>query len=136
MPWRSGKVLVLLSAIALVGAVAIAGAGALKERERQKERAVKMTGGNPDKAVQAIIRYGCAACHKIPGAQMPGGLAAPPLSDVTERIYLGGQVNNTPDNLVRWIVNPKQFDPKTGMPVTGISDGEARDIAAYLYQQR
>jgi cytochrome c1 len=133
MPWRRGKVLVLLSTIALIGAITIAGAGAVKERERQKARATKMTGGNPEKAMQAIVRYGCAACHDIPGAQMPGGLAAPPLADVTKRIYLGGRVNNTPDNLVRWIVNPKQFDPKTGMPVTGVTDAEARDIAAYLF---
>jgi cytochrome c1 len=124
---------VLLSAVALIGAATIAGAGAVKERGRQKERAIEMTGGNPDKAMQAIVRYGCAACHNIPDAQMPGGLAAPPLSDVTKRIYLGGRVNNTPDNLVRWIVNPKQFDPKTGMPITGIGDAEARDVAAYLY---
>jgi cytochrome c1 len=133
MPWRRGKVLVLLSTITLIGAITIAGAGAVKERERQKERAIKMTGGNPDKAMQAIVRYGCAACHDIPGTQMPGGLAAPSLSGVTKRIYIGGRVNNTPDNLVRWIVNPKQFDPKTGMPITGIGDTEARNVAAYLY---
>ena len=36
----------------------------------------------------------------------------------------------------RWIVNPKQFDPRTAMPVTGISLGEARDVAAYLYRLR
>ena len=95
-----------------------------------------MTGGDPDKAMPAIIHYGCAACHNIPGAQMPGGLAAPSLADIAQRIYLGGAVNNTPDNLIRWIVNPKQFDPRTAMPVTGISDTEARNVAAYLYRQR
>jgi cytochrome c2 len=36
---------------------------------------------------------------------------------------------------VRWIVDPKQFSQKTAMPVTGIKEGEARDIAAYLYRQ-
>jgi cytochrome c1 len=65
---------------------------------------------------------------------MPGGRAAQSLSGITDRIYLGGTVNNTPESLVRWIVNPKQFDPKTAMPVTGISDAEARNVAAYLYR--
>jgi cytochrome c len=55
---------------------------------------------------------------------------------VAERLYLGGAVINTPENLIRWIVNPKQFEPRTAMPVTGISHAEARDIAAYLYRLR
>ena len=131
-----GKAVIVLSSIILIGGIGIGVAAAIKENQRQTHRAIALTGGDPDKAMPAIVRYGCAACHEIPGAQMPGGRAAQPLSGITDRIYLGGAVNNTPDNLVRWIVNPKQLDSKTGMPVTGISDGEARDIAAYLYQQR
>jgi hypothetical protein len=68
-----------------------------------------------------------ASCHEIPGAKLPGGQAAVPLAGVAERLYLGGAVTNTPENL---IVNPKQFDPKTAMPVTGIGQVEARDVAA------
>jgi cytochrome c1 len=131
-----GKTLAFVASIVLIGAIAAAAAGILNERERQTHRAVALTGGDPEKAMPAIIRYGCAACHDIPGARMPGGRAAPPLADVTQRIYLGGAVNNTPENLVRWIANPKQFDPRSGMPVTGISDAEARNVAAYLYRGR
>jgi len=50
-------------------------------------------------------------------------------------VYLGGAATNTPDNLIRWIVNPREIDPKTAMQVTGISTREARDIAAYLYSR-
>jgi cytochrome c2 len=84
----------------------------------------------------SIVRFGCAACHQIPGASVPGGLAAASLSGMAERIYIGGAMENSPDNLVRWIVDPKQFSPDTAMPVTGINGREARDIAAYLYRQR
>jgi cytochrome c len=58
------------------------------------------------------------------------------LAGVAERLYLGGAVANTPGNLIGWIVNPKQFDPKTAMPVTGIGQIEARHVAAYLYALR
>ena len=133
MPWRVSVVPVLLG-IALMGAIAVTTTTALQDRTRQKERAIQITGGNPDHAMQAIVHYGCASCHDIPGAQMPGGLAASSLSDLRKRIYLGGRVNNTPENLTRWITNPKQFDPLTAMPVTGISEDEARDISAFLYQ--
>jgi len=40
---------------------------------------------------------------------------------------------NSPENLIRWIVNRREVNPKTAIPVTGISEEEARDVAAYLY---
>ena len=135
MPSR-GKVLVLFSSIVAIGGIAIGLAVSVSERERKTQRAIAISGGNPDKAMQSIVRYGCAACHDIPGAQMPGGLSASSLAGVIDRIYLGGVASNTPDNLVGWIVNPRQFDPRSGMPLTGIGDAEARDIAAYLYLNR
>ena len=123
----------------VVTAAAIFVAGALiyaLDQAKRTRRAMAMTGGNPKHALQIIARYGCAACHEIPGAKLPGGKAAVPLAGVAERLYLGGAVANTPENLIGWIVNPKQFDPKTAMPVTGIGHVEARDVAAYLYGLR
>jgi cytochrome c1 len=38
--------------------------------------------------------------------------------------------------MVRWIVNPPFIDPLTAMPATGITEAEARDVAAYLYSLR
>jgi cytochrome c1 len=130
------SIFLILGGIAAVGGSAAAAANYFKERQKKTEHAIAMTRGNPDRAMEAIVRYGCAACHNVPGAQMPGGLAAVPLSGAADRLYVGGVVENTPDNLVRWIVNPKQFNPKSAMPVTGISEPEARDVAAYLYQGR
>jgi cytochrome c len=59
---------------------------------------------------------------------LPGRLA----SD----IYLTGTTLNTPENMIRWIVDSKKFDPKSAMPVTGIGEREARDVAAYLNRLR
>jgi cytochrome c1 len=135
MPSR-GNVLILLAGIAVIGATSVGAATLYREQQKQKDQAMAKTGGNPEKAMQAITRFGCAACHQIPGAHVPGGVAAPPLSGIKERIYIGGVAYNTPENLIRWIVNPKQFEPHTGMPVTGITESEARDVAAYLYYYR
>jgi len=52
---------------------------------------------------------------------------------IAGRIYIAGRLNNTPDNLTAWIIDPHAFDPQNVMPPTGVSRGEARDIAAYLY---
>jgi cytochrome c2 len=131
-----GSAFIILAVIAVAGGFAGAAANYMRERHKKTEHAIAMTQGNPDRAMESIVRYGCAACHNVPGAQMPGGLAAVPLAGVADRLYVGGVVENTPENLVRWIVNPKQFNPKTAMPVTGITEPQARDVAAYLYQGR
>jgi mono/diheme cytochrome c family protein len=107
----------------------------LRERQKRSERAIQMVGGDPDKAAKAMVRYGCAACHQISGVRMPGGLAAQPLNGISERRYVGGTVENTPSNLVGWIVNPRAYNARTAMPVTGISESEARDVATYLYSR-
>jgi cytochrome c1 len=69
----------------------------------------------------------------VPGITGGNGQVGGPLSDIRKRVYVGGVLTNSPDNLIRWIVDPQQFSPRTAMPATGISEPEARDVAAYLY---
>jgi cytochrome c1 len=102
-------------------------------RERQRDQfAAAVVNGNAAAAPAFMRTYGCAGCHEIRGIRGPGGRIGPPLTKVGERVYLAGMLPNTPDNLVRWIVNPKGVNPQTAMPVTGISEREARDVAAFL----
>jgi cytochrome c1 len=60
-------------------------------------------------------------------------LAGPPLTGIGSRIYVAGVLQNTPENLIRWIRHPKEVDEKTVMPDLGLSQEDATDIAAYLY---
>jgi mono/diheme cytochrome c family protein len=94
-----------------------------------------MTGGDLARAPAIIRRYGCAGCHTIPGIPGGDGQVGGPLSDIKRRVYVGGVVTNSPDNLVRWIVSPQIFSPRSAMPATGISEAEARDVAAWLYSR-
>ncbi|HYC53081.1 MAG TPA: c-type cytochrome [Gemmatimonadaceae bacterium] len=125
----------------LLGAVILYFGGALvHERWQQRGKilsdAQHMTGGDAT-AGRALLRpYGCATCHTIPGVQGSDGTIGPPLAGLASRMYVGGVVTNTPANLIRWIVNPKAIDAKTAMPVVGVSEEQARDIAAYLYTLR
>jgi cytochrome c len=124
-----------LAPIMVVLAVGFAGYMAWHEfrRERQRDQfAAAVVNGNASAAPALMRTYGCAGCHEIRGIRGPGGRIGPPLTKVGERVYLAGMLPNTPDNLVRWIVNPKGVNPQTAMPVTGISEREARDVAAYL----
>jgi cytochrome c2 len=127
----------LLAAIALILVVA-GGWAAVKAWEAKQQNAKvaqALTGGDPSDAPALVTRYGCGGCHTIPGIPGAVGKVAPPLSDLRERVYIGGMLPNTAPNLIDWIVNPRRFSPRTAMPVTGINAEEARDIAAYLYAQ-
>jgi cytochrome c1 len=50
-------------------------------------------------------------------------------------MYIGGQLANTPDNLIAWLQDPQHFAPGTAMPNLLITEPAARDMAAYLYAQ-
>jgi cytochrome c2 len=91
------------------------------------------TGGDPLRGRAGIVRYGCGSCHTIAGISSAHGLVGPALTGIRERLYVAGVLRNSPDNLTHWIRNPKEVDSKTGMPVLGLSNRDASDIAAYLY---
>jgi cytochrome c len=80
-----------------------------------------------------IASYGCGSCHSVPGVPGADAMAAPPLDCFHERSYIAGKLTNTHDNLVLWIRNPQQIDPGNAMPDLGVTEDEAEDIAAYLY---
>ena len=96
----------------------------------------QVTSGDVGRGREALIRHGCGACHAIAGVPGARGRVAPSLTDVRERSYLAGRLPNTPGNMIRWIQNPQGFIPGTAMPNLGVTESEARDIAAYLYRHR
>jgi cytochrome c2 len=94
------------------------------------------TGGNARQGKKVIQAYGCGACHVIPGIHAANGMLGPPLDFFSRRTMIAGELPNTPDNLVRWIENPPSVEAGTAMPKLGLSDDQARDVAAYLYTLR
>jgi cytochrome c2 len=119
----------------LIALLATAAVIAWKTQHQSTSVAIAMTGGNPARAPDVIRRYGCAGCHTIPGIPGGDGQVGGPLADIKRRVYVGGVVINSPDNLIRWIVSPQTYSPHSAMPATGISETEARDVATYLYSQ-
>jgi cytochrome c1 len=92
-----------------------------------------MTGGNPQRGKAALSKYGCSACHTIPGVRGADALVGPPLTKMGSRSYIAGVLPNTPGNMMRWIENPLEVDRLTAMPNLGVTDTDARDISSYLY---
>jgi len=93
-------------------------------------------GGDVARGKQEIVATGCGACHVIDGIPGARGQVGPALSGVASRAVIGGVLPNTPDNITRWIEDAPSISPQTAMPNLGLSEGQARDIAAYLYARQ
>ncbi|MGH2353832.1 MAG: c-type cytochrome [Chloroflexota bacterium] len=123
----------------LIPLVTLAGAAMLSPcRPGGPEAPVyEVPGGMPAQG-RLILRqtYGCGACHVIPGVPGARGAVGPPLTSFAGRTVIAGRLPNTPENLIRWIMNPQAVDPLTAMPDVGVTEADARDIAAYLYTLR
>ena len=96
----------------------------------------EVPGGDAGRGEDALRAYGCSACHSIPGVAGAHGTVGPPLDSFAERDYVAGTLRNTPANLILWIQNPQEIEPGTAMPDLGVSEADARDIAANLFTLR
>ena len=92
--------------------------------------------GDIDAGRLALHAYECGVCHRIPGIRGAIGLVGPPLDRFGMRIYVAGRFVNDEATLARWIVDPPRLEPLTPMPAVGVSEVDARNMAAYLLSLR
>lgn len=92
-------------------------------------------GGDPAAGREAALQHGCASCHTIPGVQSVNRTIGPDLTGFEDQLYIAGQLPNRPEELIRWIQNPQEIVPSSAMPNMGITEQDARDIAAFLYDR-
>lgn len=92
-----------------------------------------VAGGDAGQGNDLLRGFTCGGCHIIPGVSAADGQVGPPLTDWAERSYIAGAVWNTPENLVRWIMDPAAIEPGTSMPDLDVREDQARHMAAYLF---
>jgi cytochrome c len=102
----------------------------------EPQTSLAVPGGNPRKGKAQLAAFGCGSCHLIPGVDHAYGMVGPPLTKFALRPYIAGEVTNNPSNLVQWIMTPQSIEPGTAMLNLGVTEAQARDIAAYLYTLR
>jgi mono/diheme cytochrome c family protein len=91
---------------------------------------------DPARGKAALQQYACTTCHAIPGVVGAHAPVGPPLAHMGTRGFIAGIVPNTEDNLVRWLRNPQALHADSAMPDLGMSERDARDIAAFLRSLR
>lgn len=112
----------------LLCAAALAGCG--KEQPRQ------VPGGDAEQGLRLVTHYQCGACHVIPKVVGATGEVGPTLEHVGRISYIASGLPNQPDIMVRWLRDPPALKPGTKMPDLGITETEARHMAAFLYTLR
>ncbi len=84
----------------------------------------------------AFLAQSCVNCHRVRGTAARGGYA-PDLTHLMRRQTLAaGVVENTPENLRRWVADPQQIKPGCLMPAFGLGDREREDVVRYLLTLR
>ncbi|MCE3271825.1 MAG: cytochrome c class [Ramlibacter sp.] len=80
----------------------------------------------------ALHQHACNACHVIPGVTGARVHVGPSLAGIGIRQTIAGTLPNTTEGMVRWITATQEVKPGTAMPEMGVSERDARDMAAYL----
>jgi len=127
---RSGSRIASCIAAVCVAALAI---GAMAACDEMGNTYRPVADATPDSGKALIVHYGCGACHVIPGIGSASGVVGPPLTAFGRRTYIAGEVPNNVENLVAWLENPQAIEASTAMPNLGVTAGDARNMAAYLY---
>lgn len=100
----------------------------------QAQQARTPTTGSAARGFEVFMGNACIGCHAIEGTNAQGR-TAPNLTHFGSRLTLGAnRLENTPENVVRWIKNPQAFKPGAKMPAWEgvLSDEDIKAIADYL----
>ena len=81
---------------------------------------------------QLFISKGCVNCHAVQGVNTYNRVG-PDLSHIGSRTSIAaGLLQNTPENMVRWLRYTDTVKPGVAMPNLGLTQDEAEALTAYL----
>lgn len=86
----------------------------------------------PHAAAKTIIATQCSACHQVPGVPAAVGDIGPSLEGEARQPLIAGKLPNNQANMIRWLMHPQQVSPGSAMPEMGLTQDQARKLAAYL----
>jgi cytochrome c oxidase subunit 2 len=86
------------------------------------------------RGAQLFNDHSCSECHAIGAtANVDRARIAPDLTHLAERTTLAaGVLDNTPDNLGRWLKSPQSLKPSCHMPSLQLTDAQVSDFVAYF----
>jgi cytochrome c oxidase subunit II len=103
--------------------------------EEQARPAAAPTDADRARGLEIFLRSDCHHCHVVRGGGTPelSQGTGPDLTHLSSRATLGAvTVQNTSENLARWILDPHRIKPGVLMPATPLAPDELRDLVWYL----
>jgi len=98
----------------------------------QLRPAVRPTDPEARKGLVIFEQTSCVSCHAIGGTNAVARVG-PDLTHLASRRQLGaGIVDNTPENLRRWLADPQRVKPGAKMPDFKFSDEQIGQLVAYF----
>lgn len=79
-----------------------------------------------------FMARGCGGCHQLRGTEAHGTIGPDLTHLATRRTLASLTIPNTPSELAAWIRDPQAIKPGNHMPDLGLSNAEAKQIAAFL----
>jgi len=105
----------------------------------QQAPAAKPASGMAAQGFEVFTKKGgCLACHSVGGIEGAVSRVGPNLTHLKSRDrFAGYTIDNTPENLRKWVDDPSAMKPMrpnkgTGMPDQNLSPEELRQVVAYL----
>jgi cytochrome c oxidase subunit 2 len=90
------------------------------------------SGGAAAEGLELVKTESCLNCHAISG--LPGHKnIGPDLTHIaSRRILASGAIDNSPENLFKWLKDPESIKPESHMPNFQLSDDRANALVAYM----
>ena len=99
---------------------------------QQQQRSTLPTSDEEAAGELVFMREACAGCHTIRGTPANGTIG-PDLTDVGGRSTIGsGILDNTPENMKKWIGDTQGVKPGALMPTIPLSQRDLDAVVAYL----
>jgi cytochrome c oxidase subunit 2 len=99
---------------------------------QQQQAPVAAKTGEAAKGEQVFMTGACIGCHTIGDTKAQGKVGPNLTHFATRRLFAGGVLDNTPENLTRWLTDPPAVKPGTVMPNLHLSPEQISALVAYL----
>jgi cytochrome c oxidase subunit II len=102
------------------------------DRWIQEQSQPASVSGTAAQGQSVFEKTACVNCHTVAGTAAKGRFG-PDLTHLMSRETIAsGAVQNTPENLRRWIQDPSVIKPGCLMPAMGLSDPDLNAVTAYM----
>jgi cytochrome c oxidase subunit 2 len=99
---------------------------------KDQQAAIPTPSGLAAQGEQLFTTGACIGCHTITGTNAKGTLG-PNLTHFASRgSFAGGMLENTPDNLARWLADPQALKPGNDMPNLKLTPDQVNALVAFL----